>query len=70
MVVKAVHKVVVFEIRIGLLQREKQTKLNSQIFGQIGQMFFEKLLLKDSLYLIVFANILIKLMRKIGKKWS
>ena len=31
---------------------------------------FEKLLLKDSLYFIVFDNILIKLMKKIGKMCS
>ena len=33
-------------------------------------MVFEKLLLKDSLYFIIFANILMKLMRKIGKMCS
>ena len=33
-------------------------------------MVFEKLLLKDFLYFIVFANILIKLMKKIGKMCS
>ena len=59
-----------FEIRIGLLQRDRQTKLNSQIWAKSDKQFFEKLLLKDSLYFIGVANILIKLMRKIGKKWS
>ena len=32
--------------------------------------FFEILLLKDSLYFIVFLNILMKLMRKIGQKMA
>ena len=51
-------------IKVGLLQRERQTKLNSQISAKSDIWFFEKLLLKDSLYFIVFANILIKLMRE------
>ena len=54
-----------------ILQRERQIKLNYQLnFSQIGHKVFQKLPLKDSLYFIVFANILIKLMRKIGKMCS
>ena len=55
--------IVLFETKTGLLQRERQTKLNYQLnFSQIGHKVFEKLPLKDCLYFIVFANILIKLM--------
>ena len=49
-----------FEIKVGLLQRERQTKL---IKFQPNRPYTdsEKLPLKDSLYFIVFANIMLKL---------
>ena len=46
-------EVALFEIKVGLYEREKQTKDNSEIWTK-SDTVFEKLLLKDSLYFIVF----------------
>ena len=46
--------------------REKG-KLNFSNFSQIGHTVFEILPSKDSVYFIVFANALIKLIRKLAK---
>ena len=56
------------DIRIGLLQRE--IKLNLILkFGPNRINGFREIAV-ERFYFIVFANILIKLMRKIGKKWA
>ena len=44
------NEVALFEIKIGLLQRERQTEFNSQISGKLDIRFLRNLLFKDSLY--------------------
>ena len=53
-------KMKLFCLRVGLLQRGRQNLTSFSNFSQIGLTVFETLPLKDSLYFIVFANILIK----------
>ena len=58
-VVKA-NEVVLFEIKIDLLQREKHAKLNSKIWAKSDIQSERNRWLKIFLYLIVFANIVVK----------
>ena len=57
-------------ILINSLEKAKYTDQYSFCLKAMGRTVFKICLLLMSLYYIVFANILITLMRKIGKKWS